>query len=396
MRESCPNLELQLKKNVNAAPQKKRSWLKKLSMTLSLSHSLESDDAKLAAKSQMSDLSSITKETGSIEYSNLSKEGEAVSSVSESDKVESNSSADSSVGSLTSESKPEELSSSLQKLSMTLSLSSSLESDDAKLSTKSQKPNLSKEAEAFSSAADSHKVKSYSPTDSSVGSSMSENDPLFTVSTPGGLSGEVFESKSLPRTHVGVSHSLCQTDNLNPVFAAQSDSDHEGLALELGLSGEVFESKSWPKSHVGVSHSLSQAENLNPVLAAQSGSAEEDSALELAENIPTSHSTTNVECVPDNSEDYYMRPQSPSLRVSITTGTESIVNSSLSSATLLSTSIENSSLSTETYTSVSVSDINESTTSEYSSEGFSTSLSTPQASWSSDCQLEIYPLKVLY
>jgi hypothetical protein len=43
-----------------------------------------------------------------------------------------------------------------------------------------------------------------------------------------------------------------------------------------------------------------------------------------------------------------------------------------------------------------VSDINESTTSEYSSEGFSTSLSTPQASWSSDCQSEIYPLKVLY
>ena len=45
---------------------------------------------------------------------------------------------------------------------------------------------------------------------------------------------------------------------------------------------------------------------------------------------------------------------------------------------------------------VSVSDINESTTSEYSSEGFSRSLSTPQASWFSDCQLEIYPLKVLY
>jgi len=334
MRESCPNLELQLKKNVNSAPKKKRSWLEKLSMTLSLSRSLESDDAKLAAKSQMSDLSSITKETGSIEYSNLSKEGEDVSSVSES---ESNSSTDSSVGSLTSESKPEELNSSLQKLSMTLSLSSSLESDDAKLSTKSQKPNLSKEAEAFSSASDSHKVKSYSPTDSSVGYSMSENDPRFTVSTPG------------------------------------------------GLSGEVLESKSWPRTHVGGSHSLSQAENLNPVLAAQSGSAEEDSALELAESIPTSHSTKNVECVPDNSEEYYTRSQSPSFRVSVTTGTESIENSSLSSATLLSTFIENSSLSTET----SVSDINESTTSEYSSEGFSTSLSTPQASWSSDCQLEI-------
>jgi len=353
------NLELQLKTNVNAAPdnsdeyykrpetlsltgscKKKRSWLQKLSMTLSLSRSLESDDAKLATKSQMSDLSSITKETGSIEYSNLSKEAEDCSSVSESDKVESN-----------------------------------------------------------------------SCTDSSVGSSTSENNPRFTVFTPEGLSGEVLESKSWPRSHVGVSHSLSQTENLNPVFAAQSGSADEGLAIELVMSGEFLEGKSWPRSNIGVSHSLSQTDNLNPVLAAQSGSAEGDSALELDENIPTSHYAESVECVPDNSEEYCTRSQSPSLRASgknkqrrlrrismksstsndamqtiqfqqvnmanssITTWTGSIENSSLSFATELSTSIENSSLSTET--SASVSDIDESTTSEYSSVGFPTPLSTP-------------------
>ena len=309
-------------------------------MTLSLSRSLESDDAKLATKSQMSDLSSITKETGSIEYSNLSKEAEDCSSVSESDKVESN-----------------------------------------------------------------------SCTDSSVGSSTSENNPRFTVFTPEGLSGEVLESKSWPRSHDGVSHSLSQTENLNPVFAAQSGSADEGLAIELVMSGEFLESKSWPRSNIGVSHSLSQTDNLNPVLAAQSGSAEGDSALELDENIPTSHYAESVECVPDNSEEYCTRSQSPSLRASgknkqrrlrrtsmksstsndatqtiqlqqvdmanssITTWAGSIENSSLSFATELSTSIENSSLSTET--SASVSDIDESTTSEYSSVGFPTPLSTP-------------------